>query len=52
MPGKKVTIFIPEIQLEVSYVHETYAFSVKLSSQMFPNSIQGLCGEYKYEYKF
>jgi hypothetical protein len=41
---KTVTLYIPEIQLEVSYNYNLWKFVVRMSPQIFPET-EGLCGE-------
>ncbi|XP_063233046.1 hemocytin isoform X2 [Bacillus rossius redtenbacheri] len=43
-PEKKLTIFIPKIQLEVSYFFENFGFVVRLPSHLYGGKTEGLCG--------
>ncbi|GLH02043.1 Hemocytin [Gryllus bimaculatus] len=42
--NSEITILIHPIQLEVTYIYHSYAFTVRLPSTNFKNNTEGLCG--------
>lgn len=42
---ESITLVIPEIQLELTYIYHLWKFVLRTSSQIFPQT-EGLCGKY------